>query len=371
MNAVILAGGVGMRLWPMSRSKKPKQFFNVIGNEPLIRDTYRRLLRFFPAEKIFLSISPGFEAHPHEHFPDIPADHIFIEPEKRDTGPAMGYVAALLELQDPDEPLVFIPADHYIGDEELFLRCLAVGEKLVRETGKLVDIGIKPTFPSTVLGYTKIAERIRTEGGIEVFAFAGHREKPPYETAKKFLEDGSYLWHANYYMWTPRRFLEAIGRYHPEAGKILRAIQSLCHSEGAERLKNPEGSFAGAQDDISSLYSALPKISFDYAVTEKMNVEDVLIIRGDFGWSDIGTWDTLYDRLADGEKNLVKGQCVTIDTNGSLIYGPADKLITVVGLDNIVVVDTGDALLVCRRDEAQRVKDLVVLLTQEGHDRYL
>src|SRR3989338_3985101 len=173
MNAVILAGGVGMRLWPMSRSKKPKQFFNVIGNEPLIRDTYRRLLRFFPAEKIFLSISPGFEAHLHEHFPDIPADHIFIEPERRDTGPAMGYVAALLELQDPDEPIVFIPSDHYIGDDATFLRCLSVGDALIRETGKLLDIAIRPTFPSTVLGYTRIGEPVETRDGVDVFCFAG------------------------------------------------------------------------------------------------------------------------------------------------------------------------------------------------------
>ncbi len=370
MIAVILAGGVGMRLWPMSRTKKPKQFFDVIGEEPLIRDTYRRLLRLFPAEKIFLSVSPGFEGLLRGQFPDIDSSHVMVEPEKRDTGPAMGYVAALLELQDPDEPLVFVPSDHYIGDEELFLRCLSVGDKLIRETGKLVDIGIKPTFPSTVLGYTKIGKKNRRVDGVDVFAFAGHSEKPSYDVAKSYLEDGSYLWHANYYMWTPRKFMEALEQYTPEAGKILREIQSLCHSEAEGRRISHE-ILRFAQDDIQKLYSSLPKISFDYAVTEQMEPSSVLIIRGEFGWSDIGTWDTLYDRLADGEQNVLKGQCVTIDTRGSLVYGPREKLITVVGMQNIVVVDTGDALLVCRREDAERVKELVLRLTDEGQDQYL
>lgn len=357
MKAVILAGGVGSRLWPMSRASRPKQFFDVISEEPLIRDTYRRLLRSFPAEKIYFSISPTFDALIKEHFPEVPDDRILIEPDKRDTGPAMGYVAALLELTDPDEPIVFIPSDHYIRDEELFLNCLSVGDSLIQETGKLLDIAIAPSFPSTVLGYTKIGDHFKKIDGVDVYNFAGHKEKPDYETAKSYLDDGAYLWHANYYMWTPRKFMEAFEQYAPSMGSVLREIQSAVRN--------------GEVEIVADLYGQLDKISVDYAITEKMKPEDVLIIRGDFGWSDIGAWDTLYDRLAQDQQNVTKGHCVAVDTSGSLIYGPEGKLVTVVGMEDIVVVDTADALLVCRKKDAQRVKDVVSKLKDDGHHDFL
>ena len=227
MKAIILAGGVGTRLWPMSRQKKPKQFFEIVNDVPLIKETYNRLLRLLPSEKIYFSISPSFDALLHEVLPEVSDDQILIEPEKRDTGPAMGYIAALMELIDPDEPIVFIPSDHDIKDEEMFLCTLEVGDKLVRKTGKLLDIAVTPIFPSTVLGYTRIGELFDTIDNVEVYQFAGHTEKPPYEVAKQYVEEGSYLWHANYYMWTPRKFMEAFETYAPEMGKALREIQQL------------------------------------------------------------------------------------------------------------------------------------------------
>ncbi len=365
MKAVILAGGVGTRLWPMSRSSRPKQFYDVVGEEPLIQDTYRRLLRLFDAEQIYFSISPAFDHFIHTLFPEVPAHRIFIEPEKRDTGPAMGYVAALLELEDPDEPIVFIPSDHYIQDEEVFLKSLEIGDQLIRQTGKLLDIAITPTFPSTVLGYTKIGANVETIDGIAVYQFAGHTEKPVYEIAKAYLEDGSYLWHANYYMWTPRKFMEAFDQYVPQMGSCLREIQ---RSQG---------------EDVVNWYRQLPKISFDYAVTEKMHAEDVLIIKGDFGWSDIGAWDTLHERLSEtltppnlpfergGVGNVTKGNCVLLDTNRSLVYAPKDKLVAVIGMEDVIVVDTGDALLVCKKEDAQRVKEIVTYLTEHGLDQHV
>ena len=350
MKAIILAGGSGTRLWPMSRASRPKQFFDVIGSEPLIRDTYRRLLRAFTAEEIYFSVTPAFQELLLEHFPDISADHIFVEPEKRDTGPAMGYVVAKMEIICPDEPIVFVPSDHYIADEEKFLECLATGDRLIRETGKMVDIAIVPAFPSTTLGYTRIGQLYESREGIEIYQFAGHAEKPPFEVAKSYIESGEYLWHANYYMWTPRKFMEAIVKYSPEMGATLKEIQNE-HDE---------------------LYSTLQKISFDYAVTEKMSHDDVLIIKGDFGWSDIGAWDTVKDRLSESEEeNVIKGNIITIDTTNSLIYAPAKKLVAVVGLDDFIVVDTADALLICRRDDAARVREIVKIIEEQGQKDYL
>ena len=360
MKAIILAGGTGTRLWPMSREAKPKQFCELVSSEPLIRDTYRRLLRSFPAEKIYFSVSAALEQNLRDHFIDVPDAQIIVEPEKRDTGPAMGFVAALLELQDPDEPIVFVPSDHYIGDEEKFLRCLSIGEQLILETGKMLDIGIVPTFPSTVLGYTKFGKQIETREGIEIYEFLGHTEKPPYEIAKQYLENGSYLWHASYYMWTPRKFMQAFETYAPEMAVVLRGIQSIC--------RRGERPFAPT-DGICELYSQLPKISFDYAVTEKMNPIDVLIIKGDFGWSDIGAWDTLYDRLSDDGGNVTKGHSILVETSGSLIYAPEGKTVAVLGMTDVIVVDTGDALLVCPKSEAQRVKEIISQLQEnKRHD---
>lgn len=361
MKAIILAGGTGTRLWPMSREKKPKQFFELVGNEPLIKDTYRRLLRMFPEEKIYFSISAPLAELLLQYFPDWPAERLIIEPEKRDTGPAMGYVAARFELDDPDEPMVFVPADHYIGDEKKFLQCLAAADRLIQETGKMLDIGVAPAFPSTVLGYTKIAGLFKEEDGIEIFNFSSHTEKPIFEVAKKYLEDGSYLWHASYYMWTPRKFMEAFETYAPDAGVVLREIQTVCRSEWP---------FAPTNNSINGLYSQLPKKSFDYLITEKMNPAEVLIIKGNFGWSDIGAWDTLYDRLSTDEKaNVCKGRNILLETEGSLIYAPENKTVAVLGMKDVIVVDTGDALLVCPKNQAQQVKEIISELQNKNqHD---
>lgn len=361
MKAIILAGGAGTRLWPMSRSTCPKQFTDLIGEESLICDTYRRLLRWLPQEKIYFSISPGFEEHLHVHLPEVPPERIFIEPEKRDTGPAMGYVAALLELSDPDEPIVFVPSDHYIKDEEKFLRCLQTGERLILETGKLLDISIEPQFPSTVLGYTHVGDVFEEKENIRVYTFLGHTEKPSYEIAKQYLTQGDYLWHANYYMWTPRKFMEAFDTCAPQMGKVFRQIQECL------RERTQEGCAKAV-----ALYGELPKISFDYAVTEEMDPQNVLVIRGDFGWSDIGAWDTLYHCLSqDGYQNVVKGDCLVLDSTGSLVYGVPGKKVAVLGAQDLIVVDTEDALLVCRKDQAQRVKEIVQLLSQSGHQHLL
>lgn len=357
MKAVILAGGTGTRLWPMSRGARPKQFFDIVSDELLIREVYHRLEKTFPAEKIYLSISPTLDELTHEYLPEVPAERILIEPEKRDTGPAMGYVAALLELVDPDEPIVFIPSDHFIENEDLFLHCLKVGEDLIRSTGKMIDIGVAPTFPSAVLGYTKIGDEFDDIDGIKVFKFAGHTEKPTVEVAELYIKDGSYLWHANYYMWTPAKFMAAFEQYAPKMGATLRQIQQAVQS--------------GQTEKVAALYQKLEKISMDYAITEKMNPDDVLIIRGDFGWSDIGAWDTLYDRLSKNGENVIKGRCLTVDTKDSLIYGCPEKLIAVLGLKDMVIVDTPDALLVCDRNQAQRIKEIIDKMKNEGHEFYL
>ena len=344
----------------MSRRAKPKQFFNLVSEEPLVRDTYRRLLRLFNSDDIYFAVSPAYVDAIKETFPEIEDDHIIVEPAKRDTGPAMGYTAAILELSAPDESIVFIPSDHWIEDEETFLNCLRVGDRLIQKTGKMLDIAIAPSFPSTVLGYTKVADQHDTIDEIEVYNFAQHVEKPDFETAKKFLEDGNYLWHANYYMWTPRKFVKCLEEHAPVIGQALRQIQSEMVS--GDRTLVPE------------LFDSMPGISIDYAMTEKMNPEDVLIIKGDFGWSDIGAWDTLHDQKVpadDQARNVIRGQVLAIDSQDNLFYASEERMIGAVGVSDLVVVDTGDAILVCTKSQAQRVKDLVEEMKKQKLDHLL
>jgi mannose-1-phosphate guanylyltransferase len=359
MKAIILAGGMGARLWPMSRRAKPKQFFNLVSEEPLVRDTYRRLLHLFGSDDIYFAVSPAYVEAIKEAFPEIEDDHIIVEPAKRDTGPAMGFAAAILELSAPDESIVFIPSDHWIEDEETFLNCLRVGDRLIQKTGKMLDIAITPSFPSTVLGYTKIADKHDEIDKVQVYNFAGHVEKPDFETAKEFLTDGNYLWHANYYMWTPRLFVAALEEHAPVIGQVLRQIQS--------ELVN------GDRTRIAELFEGTPSISIDYAMTEKMDPEQVLIIKGDFGWSDIGAWDTLHDQKVSDDKsrNVIKGQVLTIDSEDNLFYASEERMIGAVGVSDLVVVDTGDAILVCTKSQAQRVKDLVQEMKKQKLDHLL
>lgn len=351
MNFVILAGGVGERLWPLGTPGKPKQFHALVGDEALLaqavgrvssfvipsgaqraesRDLTDEISRLRPASRgsarndnLFFSTSAQYQPLIKELFPDVADGHYIIEPSRRDTGPAMAYVAARLMEIAPDEPVAFIPSDHTIGDVEHFRATLAVAEQLIRETGKMVDIGVPAEFPSTVLGYTHIGKKLEERDGVDVYEFLGHTEKPDRATAEKYCASGEYLWHANYYMWTPRKIMEAVERYAPD------------------------------------LLTDTQKISFDYAITEHMDPKDVLILKGDFDWSDVGAWDVLYNKLASAPgENVTRGEVVALDCKGSLVFAQGGRKVGVIGLKDMIVVDTPDGLLVCPKDRAQDVKKL-------------
>lgn len=358
MRIVILAGGSGSRLWPMSRSDVPKQFCKLTSERTMLEEALDRF-KDYPKEKKFIATTAQLVDEIKSILPDFPEENIIIEPSRRDTAPAMGFNAVYLGLKDMDEPIAFIPSDHFIGRVDEFLNCIEQAEKVINETGKLLDIAILPTEPNTALGYTKIGEQKEDRDGIKFYEFAGHKEKPDFEIAKKYVDSREYLWHANYYMWTPKKFMEAYEKYAPEMFKILKEIEVELKGENK-------------QDKINELYSSMERVSIDYAITEKINTKDVLIIKGEFGWKDIGTWDTLHENLlnkADERQNLIKGDKVNIDTSGSIIYGKKGKMIATIGVDDMIIIDTEDALLVCPKSRAQDVKKIIEELKKRGDSR--
>jgi len=358
MRIIILAGGGGTRLWPMSREAKPKQFCKLTSEKTILEETIERF-KSWPKEKIYIATTVNLVENLKEVLPDFPEKNIIIEPSKRDTAPAMGYAALKLFLVDEKEPIAFIPSDHYIGQVDKFTKAIKKAEEVIKETGKLLDISIHPNSPNTALGYTKIGDKKLEKEGVEFYQFEGHTEKPDFKTAQEYIEAGNYLWHANYYMWSPGLLLKAYKKYSPKIYEDLMKIKRA--------LKD------GDDHKVEDIYNKMEKISIDYAIMEKISLENVLIIKGDFDWKDIGAWDTLHENLmtkTDEKRNLVKGERLNIDTSNSIIYGENEKLIATVGLDDIIIVDTKDALLVCSKSKAQEVKKVINELKIRGK-RYL
>jgi len=351
-----MAGGGGTRLWPLSRREKPKQFCKIIGDKTLLEQTLDRFADF-DKKNIYVALGKQHLVSAKSLAGQIADENFLVEPCKKDTAPAMAYVCLNLMEKYPDETVAFIPSDHFIGDTEKFLKILKISDDLVQSTGKLLDIAVSPNFPSTVLGYTKIGRLYQEKDNVEIFEFADHTEKPDFDTAKKYLAEGSYLWHASYYMWTPRKFIEAFKKYAPD---ILKNVEEIHRAVKASD-----------ENKIEEVCSLMKSVSIDYAITEKIETADVLIVKANFPWSDIGAFDVLYDAQksqVDENGNLVKADWVGDDTSGCLIAGEKGKVIATIGLDDLVIVDTKDALLVCKKGYAQGLKDIIEKL--KNNDDY-
>lgn len=355
MIAVIMAGGHGTRLWPLSRKRTPKQFLALISERAMVVDCVQRVSTAFEASRIFISCIEEQLPYLQQLLPDIRSEQYIVEPERRDSGPAMAFVAATLAQRGyGDEPMACIPTDHAIRDEKRFMDTLLGGLDIVAETGEFADIGVVPTQPLSTLGYTKIGSKTGEKRGVDHYAFLGHIEKPNEETARRLIATGEYLWHANYYMVTPNRLLSAYAEHAPELYAVVAQMQ------------DQDASWRSA-------YAKLPRISIDHAVTEKLPQGAMTILRGEFGWSDIGQFAQLQEWLQGkkGSKTVVRGQHIGIDSDGCLVISRPDKMVATIGVSDIAIIDTSDALLVCDLRRASDVKKLVEYLTEQGHEQYL
>lgn len=360
MKIVILAGGIGTRLWPLSRQKKPKQLQSFVSNATLLQETLKRI-RFVKPSDIYIATNEEFlkdvkvQAKPFR----IPQKNFITEPALRDTAPCIGLAATYLKKHGfGDEIMAIIYADHIVQNEKEFEKLLKVAEKVAKTENTLNIIEVKAKFPSVHLGYVKVGKILKQVEGIDIYQFEKFTEKPDLKTAKKFLSSYKYLWNTGFYVWKVDTILEKYREHLPETKAYLDII---AQSIGTNKEKTT----------LKAQYPLCNKISIDYGIMEKVDPKEVRIIPGDLGWSDIGTWEAIYDELTtEDSDNLIKADHIGIDTQSSLIYGHGSKLIVTIGLKDLVIVDTPDALLICQKGRSQDVKKIVEQL-QKGEKKHL
>jgi mannose-1-phosphate guanylyltransferase len=356
MFAVIMAGGKGSRFWPRSREKMPKHLLDIQGERTIIRETVDRIRPLVPPERTLIVTGRSQAAELIRRLPEIPAENILIEPVGRNTALCIGLAALHIQKRVPDAVMLVLPSDHRIGDENAFRRALAAAGRAASGGDALVTIGIRPTGPETGYGYIEQGNLFTTGEGEKIYRVRSIREKPPLEQAKDFLRQGRFLWNSGMFVWKASTILEAIRCYLPELHTGLVQIREALGTEREEEI-------------VGEVYSTQKAVSIDYGVMEK--AEDVLVIPGDFGWSDLGSWDALWEVSGKDENgNAVRGSFIGIDAGNSLVHSPG-KLVALVGVRDLLVVETDDALLICRRGRSQDVRKVVETLEKNDKKEYL
>ena len=354
----ILAGGSGTRLWPRSRQRRPKQLLNLVGERSMLQQTVGRVLPLAPAERLYILTGPDHAGLTHEQLPQIPVENILIEPAPRGTAPCLGLAAMRLSRAHPGQSvMISLHADHCVAQEERFRDALLAAVATARR-GHMVTIGIIPSSPETGFGYIERGAALGREQGLEVYRIVRFTEKPPSERAREFVASGRFYWNTGYFAWTLDRILSEFRRLQPELHARLEEIVAAADTPEAERV-------------LQRIWDGIAPLTIDVGIME--HASDVAVIPCDLGWNDVGSWASLFDILPhDREDNVVmgEGQHVGLDTSGSLIYSEG-RLVATIGLNDVIVVDTGDALLVLPKSRAQDVSVLVKELRARGLQRCL
>ncbi|MFQ5857494.1 MAG: mannose-1-phosphate guanylyltransferase [Anaerolineae bacterium] len=347
--ALILAGGVGSRLWPRSRESRPKQLLELISDQSMLQETVARVEPLVSPENIIIMTNEGYVTTVRGQLPDVPPENVIGEPGVRGTASAVGYGAAVIAHRDPSAVMFSLHADHHIRDVEGFRRALQAAAQVASQ-GYLVTLGIAPAYPETGYGYIERGGELATFENHAAYRVIRFTEKPDEEQARAFIESGRYYWNSGLFTWQVSTILEAFAAYMPDTYDKLQVVVSDIGTD--QELQT-----------LARVWPTLENQTVDYGIMER--ADRVAVVPADFGWSDVGTWNALYDLMdGDDKKNVITGDHVGVDTRGSLIYSDS-RLIATVGVDNLIIVDVGDAVLVCSRDRAQDVKAIVDRLQQE------
>lgn len=356
--AVVMAGGVGSRFWPRSRERTPKQLLDIIGQGTMIQHTLARIEPLVAPMNTFIVTNKVQHESLLKQLPFFPKENILVEPVGRNTAPCIALAAAWIHRLDPEAVMVVLPADHLVQNKEEFLRILSTAIRVAEESEALLTIGIKPTRPETGYGYIQFSEDeennpYRHEEVYRVKTFA---EKPNAETAEHFLKSGDFLWNSGMFVWKAKIILREIQTHLPE---LYEQISALSQSIGTPQYKQ----------HLENTYGLIRGISIDYGVMEKAG--NVFVVKGDFGWSDVGSWDEVVSLTpTDADKNALKGNVVVKDSTGNYIDA-GGKIVAAVGVKDLIIIVTDDAVLVCKKGQSQEVKEVVDFIRRKQMYEYL
>jgi mannose-1-phosphate guanylyltransferase len=352
----IMAGGIGSRFWPISRHDFPKQFLDILNvGKTLIQSTFDRFAQYIPIENIYVVTAWQYKDIVAAQLPNIKPENIVCEPSRKNTAPCIAYISFKLQQLNPKSNLICAPADHLILDEVAFKKVSIEALEFTGKHNALLTLGIKPFQPNTGYGYIQFEEHAVSDNIYKVKTFT---EKPDQELAKTFLASGDFLWNAGIFVWQTKNIIAAFEKHLPEIHEIF---------EGAKNTMNT----SKEKEAIELIYPLCANISIDYGILEK--AENVYVIPSSFGWSDLGTWGSAYENLEkDYNENAVAGKNIILfDSSKNVIHSSSEKLILLQGLDDFIVVDTADALLVCKKDKEQHIKEYLSEIKRNKGDKFL
>jgi len=354
-HALILAGGRGTRFWPRSRTKRAKQVLEFLGGATLIQKTVARLEKVVPRERIWILTNRHLRDEIARQLPGVPKHQILAEPAQRNTAPPIALAARILHDADPDAVMGVFPADHHIGKPAAFLRIVRAAYRTAA-AGRMAILGIQPRWAETGYGYIEFPAGRMIPGALEPVEIVRFREKPDPETAREFVAAGHFGWNAGMFFWRADVFLDAMREHLPETAALIESLPKFRSKQFAAKL--------------AEVFPRCENISVDYAILEKAQGV-VGFAAGDIGWNDVGSWNAVHDLLPkDAHGNAVQGDAVFLGAAGNLVHVPG-KLVALLGVDDLIVVETPDALLVARKDLAQRVGDVVKLLEKQQRNELL
>lgn len=353
--AVVMAGGSGTRFWPLSRERRPKQFLPIASQKTMLEETVERLRPLLPPEEIFTISNRAQAAAIRKLLPDLPRGNVFVEPQARNTAASLILATARVYDRNPKSVVLALPADHLIGKPAVFIRKLRAAAVAAAHADVIVTLGIPPTYPSTGFGYIHFSAARRRFAGEEFHPVLRFTEKPAAEQARKYLKQGRHRWNSGMFIYRAEVFARKLKKYSPEFFVFWKRILA------GIRRNNPQA--------IAAAFRDIPATSIDYALMEK--AKGVLMAEGDFGWSDVGSWASLAEIWPkDSSGNALRGEALFLDSRNCLVYSP-HRQSAVIGLRDVIIIDTEDALLVCSQKADQRVKEVIEELKKRGRKKFL